>query len=195
MAKLIVIEGPDRCGKATQTKMLKDHLQSIGYKVVTVEVPVEDGHTYRAIYWMLANGMAKLFPKLFQKMHVLNRQIFQATTLKRYDEECDFVIFDRWSLSTKIYGLALGLDEKFVDRLYQKSRKPDHTILLLGNSHRKISEDVYEADIELQKRVNSLYAGWALENINECSVIDCAQQKESVFYQIKSVLETKGFFS
>lgn len=195
MSKFIVIEGPDACGKATQAKMIKKYLQSIGYKVASFEVPVDDGFTYKIIYWMLENGSAKMFPKTFQKIQAFNRLIFQSTILKSYEEECDFLIFDRWSLSSTIYGLAFGLEKKFVDKLYAKTRAPDHTIVLLGKSHGKHAEDEYESDVKLQEKVNVLYLDWANEHSNECSVINCNQEREEVFQQIRSSLEKKGFIS
>ena len=39
MGLLIVIDGLDGSGKATQTKLAKDELQSLGYNVVSVSFP------------------------------------------------------------------------------------------------------------------------------------------------------------
>lgn len=37
--KLIVITGPDGCGKATQTKLLRDKLEKTGYKTESIDFP------------------------------------------------------------------------------------------------------------------------------------------------------------
>ena len=195
MSKIIAIEGPDRCGKATQSKLLCARLISMGYAAKVVEVPIDDNVTHPIIYWMLGNGLAKKFPKLFQRLQVLNRQIFQATLLRDYEKTYDFVIFDRWSLSTTIYGLAAGLKKEYVDSLYTKLRVPDITFVLLGDAHPHTAEDVYEADAVLQWSVRQFYAAWASDNIDECCVLDCNQPRDWIAGEIEAALEAAGLAS
>ena len=64
MSKIIVIEGPDRTGKQTQTKLLKKKLTKHGFCPIVIEVPIRSAVTYPLIYWMLRNGLAKKFPKI-----------------------------------------------------------------------------------------------------------------------------------
>lgn len=192
MAKFIAIEGADRCGKATQAALLRDHLQDIGFKVASVEVPVDDRFTHKVIYWMLRNGLAKKFPLVFQMLQVLNRRIFQEFTLRFHEDECDFVVADRWSPSTYAYGRAAGLSKETLDALCFVSRRPDHTFVLLGDSHLHKAEDSFESDHDLQSRVRDAYAEWASMHAGECCVIDCRQDRGLIAAEIVMVLRSLG---
>lgn len=192
MAKFIAIEGPDRCGKATQATLLRSHLQDLGYKVASVEVPVDDGFTHRIIYWMLRNGLAKMFPLPFQLLQVINRRIFQGVALMFHEDECDFVVADRWSASTYAYGRAAGLHPRILSALCSASRRPDYTFVLLGNSHLHEAEDTFESDGNLQSRVRNAYVEWASCHGSECSVLDCNQDRGLIAAEIVLVLQTLG---
>lgn len=190
MSKIIVIEGPDRCGKATQSALLCEYLWQCGKKAKVVEVPIHDEMTYKAIYWMLEKGHAKKFPRVFQLTQFLNRWLFQTKELSDLDHEYDYLIFDRWSLSTTVYGKAAGVDDGFVNYFYKKLRKPDYTLVLLGKSHKHEAEDVYEKDEKLQEDVRRLYADWVNKNPKEGHVVASDCPKESVFTEIIVVLKT-----
>lgn len=192
MSKIIVFEGADRCGKATQSKMLRDHLNFSGQSAKIVEVPIRSAVSYRLVYWMLHNGLAKKLPKLFQVLQFLNRKIFQIFTLPSLESEYDVLILDRWSLSTIVYGGAEGVSEKFTVGLSNMLRKPDHTIILLGPSFPHDAEDVYEADTELQRKVREGYSSWAFSHPLETSVLDCKQDKKILSKKIQAILKAKG---
>lgn len=180
MAKIIVFEGADRCGKATQSAALKSFFEKAGKKAIVIEVPIFDYATYPLIYWMLKNGWAKKFPKFFQWLQCTNRLIFQYTSLTELEHQYDFIIFDRWSLSSVVYGVAEGVDPEYCNALYRKLRRPDFTFLLLGQAHSHQAEDSYESDKSLQENVKDLYASWALLNPKESFVIDCNKTKETI---------------
>jgi thymidylate kinase len=188
----IVIEGPDRCGKATQTHLLSIAIRNLGYSVATVEVPIADNPMYHVIYWMLANGFAKKYPKIFQWCQYFNRQIFQWSTLPKLERLHDYVIMDRWSLSTVVYGVATGVPEEYTEDLYDRLRRPDHTIILLGTPHRHDAEDVYESDEKLQAHVRDLYATWSLHHPNDSFVVDCSRSREDITRAIMSRLADVG---
>lgn len=189
MSKIVVLEGADRCGKATQSAMLRDYIESTGNKAVVVEVPIKDDHTYRLIYWMLGNGLAKKFPKIFQGLQCLNRWIFQTFKLVRLEHDNDYVIFDRWSLSTTVYGLAEGISKNFVDKMYRRLRKPDYTLLLTGKPHHHVAEDVYERDTTLQDKVRGLYNEWSRENPGESKIVQSEKSKIEVHTEIVQTLK------
>jgi len=195
MSKLIVIEGADRCGKATQARLLREYMASFGIMSTIVEVPIRSVITYRVVYWMLQNGLAKKFPKTFQVLQFLNRKIFQIFSLPRLESEYDVIIFDRWSLSTVVYGGASGVSEEFTTRLSKLLRQPDHTFILLGQSFPHEAEDVYEADKALQEEVRLRYAAWAMNNSDKATVIDCSQNKKKISREIRDTLKSKKIIS
>lgn len=191
MSKIIAIEGPDRVGKATQSRMLCDHItKELNKKATVVEVPVHDNATHRLIYWMLGNGLARKFPKVFQWLQVANRWIFQTTKLVELEHDYDYIIFDRWSCSTEVYGAAEGILKETLERMSRILRAPDFTIILLGKSHAHEAEDSYEADLALQRKVNDLYADWADEHSDKVHVVDCERAIDKVASEVKTVLRT-----
>lgn len=188
MAKLIAICGPDRVGKATQTHLLVDFLNQSGFKACCIEVPVRGNITYPVIYWMLRNGLAKKLPKVFQWLQYFNRQIFQWTKLSRLRRQYDFIVFDRWSLSTIVYGAAEGVSEEFTIPLMKRLVKPDLTLVLLGPAHDHSPEDVYEKDFQLQQTVRVLYKEWCLNN-DDAIEIDASKDRAGVHTDIIAQLK------
>lgn len=192
MSKIVVIEGADRCGKATQASMLQKYLSRIGYAATIVEVPIRSAVTYKIIYWMLQNGFAKKYPKIFQWFQFFNRKIFQWLVLPGIERQYEIVIMDRWSLSTIVYGAAEGVPEDYTIKLSKRLRSPDHTIILCGQSFPHEAEDAYESDLDLQDRVRIGYAQWAANNPKDCTLINCRQNKDVIFKKIRACLELKG---
>ena len=191
MSKIIVIEGPDRVGKQTQTHMLKETFQSYGMLATVVEVPIHSAITYRIIYWMLRNGLAKKFPKVFQWFQYLNRKVFQEYALPHLEDRYDAIIMDRWSLSTIVYGAAEGVPKEFTLKLAKKLREPDYTIILYGDSFVHEAEDVYEADIGLQRRVREEYVVWANQNPSTTKLVDSKLSRKNVSRKIREALQEK----
>jgi len=191
MSKIIVIEGPDRVGKHTQCNILAQRLKEAGKKATVVEVPIRGHVTYKLIYWMLKNGTAKSLPKTFQFVQFLNRKLFQWFKLPFITRNNHYVIFDRWSLSTCVYGAAEGIPEKFTLILKNMLLDPHFTIVLTGTGYMKTPDDVYEADEDLQVRVNDLYRFWATREPNTVA-ISCKGDKEFVANKIVAELLGAG---
>jgi thymidylate kinase len=195
MSKIIAIEGPDRTGKQTQAKRLRDYLVSAGKRATVVEVPIKDAASYDAAYWMLRNGLAKKLPRTFQTIQFMNRWLFQTRTLPELESKNDIIIFDRWSLSTSVYGRAEGLSPEFVDFFYDKLRKPDYTFILIGEAHGHEPEDVYEKDLQLQRRVRKLYAAWGASHSHESHTINCRNPRDLITAEMVGVLKGLGIIT
>ncbi len=179
MAKIIAYEGPDRVGKATQSKLMVDSLNALGLKAIRIEVPVKN-FLHPRIYSMLKSGFAARHPYLFQAVQVANRRVFQWTDFQQLTKDYDYIIFDRWSPSTWVYGLATGLPRWYVDFLLRGIKKPDYVVILNGMPHVTEMRDVYEKDSDLQSRVRDLYISYADENHEICSVIDANMGRTEV---------------
>ena len=59
MGRLIIIEGGDGSGKATQTALLKERLQQEGYKVKSVSFPNYDSPAAMPVKMYLAGDFGK----------------------------------------------------------------------------------------------------------------------------------------
>ena len=192
-AALYAIDGGDARGKETQTKLLVEYFQSVGMKVIRVELPVKDKLTHKLIRWTLKNGLAASWPNSFQMLQFLNKCLFQAFTLKKLLTTYDVVILDRWSASNWVYGTATNVNSMLLNAMKDCLIQPDLTVIIHGKAYRKIAEDVYEADLELQNRVDALYQYLAVldpkmvlvstegtkENIHDCIVAKIREHEVS----------------
>ena len=162
MAVFIAVEGPDKVGKETQTKLL---LQNLEGRVRRVEVPIHDFFTYKLIYWMLRNGLAKRLPATFQFVQFLNKFLWQFFVKPFLSLKYDYIVLDRWSPSSVVYGKAEGLPDWYVMFLFNRLFKPDATLVLHGVSHKRSTtqDDSYEKDTDLQRAVKVGYQQWAEE--------------------------------
>lgn len=190
-ATLIVIEGPDKCGKQTQSNMLTEALQKAGHRVKLVEVPVKSPVTYRLIYWMLRNGFAKTLPNVFQYVQFLNKFFFQVFHLVLMRWCYDFIVFDRWSLSSIVYGDAGGASKRFTRFLFRRLWQPDGTIIMVGAALSGETTDVYESDNSLQSKVRIGYAEWFAFHPDKCVMIDNTGTRPEVHLRIMNNLEDR----
>lgn len=191
-AKLVAVEGADKCGKATQSRLLMNSLrQRSNARVAQVEVPFNDGITYRLIYWMLKHGQARQHPNLFQFLQFINKFVFQWTKLLWLRLTCDFIILDRWSLSAIVYGDAGGADQTFNRALHMFLVRPDLTIVLDGQSFKRCGEvdDVYEKDSALQRAVRKGYRDWVTWHPFDHVLVDNQGGREVVHDRIRKVVK------
>lgn len=188
MSIFITIEGPDRVGKKTQTMMLAKSLAEQGLDVARVEVPINYGPTYKAIYWMLKNGWAKKYTNLFQFTQFVNKLIFQFTWLVWLRLTCDVIIFDRWSLSAVVYGGATGANRFFNRVMYRLLARSNMTLILHGSRHTDVMEDVYEADTDLQRNVKKAYFDWAIAHPQDHRLIDNKGTPDEVHERVMKAL-------
>ena len=191
-ATIISIEGPDRVGKETQTKLLFDEIERLGFSVKRVEVPIKSLITHHLIYWMLRNGLALKLPTTFQFIQFINKLWFQLFTLTYYRWKYSFIVLDRWSHSALIYGLATGVPSWIVKTMFWLLVKPDVTISICGESFsRKEKDDSYEADTTLQRRVRIEYAKLGIDNISNKNYIEIsnAGSREQTHLSIKEKLK------
>lgn len=191
--KIIVIEGPDKTGKETQSKILTGYLTEKGYKVTRVEVPHNDGFTYKIIYWMLRNGLAKWFPTLFQWIQYRNKLSFARNALRKLLWTNDYVIFDRWALSGVIYGKATNVGDSVLEQYDTLQRAAPISIqfVMYGPALTPRIDDLYEADNSLQTNVRKLYNRWALSN-PDCVPLQCNRSISEVHNDIVRILEEKN---
>jgi len=154
---IIAFEGCDMTGKTTQAKILHRSLTEAGVSALAIKTPFNDHVTHKIIYHMLFSGAAVRHPLLFQLLQLLNKLICQTRLL--FAKE-DIIIFDRWHLSSVVYGAASGLSISLIKTLGSVLREPDISVVLTRSSDERLSrsaQDSYEADVTLQDRVKRLY--------------------------------------
>lgn len=106
MAPLIVIEGIDGVGKATQTRMLADTLANIGHAIETFEFPAYKENFFGRMLGDLLSGKRGNFvhanPYLASLPYMLDR--LESAKRVRSALEADFIVLcDRYSGSNQIH--------------------------------------------------------------------------------------------
>lgn len=188
-ATLVAVEGADRVGKFTQSKLLVEELRRRGAAVLHVEVPIRSRFTYPLIYSMLRSGLAKRLPNVFQFVQFLNKWTFQLLTLSLKRWYYDYVVFDRWSPSAIVYGDATGANRRFNRFLYGLLREPDTTLVIVGPPKSSKATDVYESDTKLQSDVRNGYASWLVQHSDSAVVIDNNGTREQVHERLMDVFD------
>ena len=159
------LEGPDKVGKATQSSLLLHALEGLKLRSHLIEVPSKNHACYDKIYDMLrrredGSAPAHDYPGIFQAYQAANRFHIQED-LRRIAKEGDtVVVFDRWHVSSLVYGRVAGMDERELEVISEGMLVPDITFILDGHSFDRPEQgdDAYEDDDDFQSCVRGLYA-------------------------------------
>lgn len=128
--KLIVVEGPDGCGKSSLCRNVNTHFKNKGIKIKSIGLPYKSkSHSYILIKEAIKNKMPV---DVIQSLMIMNiREIMNATVYDMLSKGIN-VLLDRWILSTMIYdsldngtlenSIRIVLDKDTID-LYEVSRK------------------------------------------------------------------------
>lgn len=126
MGRLIVFEGPDKCGKSTQIKRAEKSLKLNGYNVATFKFPNYKSPTGIKILEMLKDPAVDMICNRDDQMRFANLQIEDKFACKskfiKLIEENDFVLLDRFIVASIVY------DYVSLTSCYNKSIVKDHTI-------------------------------------------------------------------
>ncbi len=132
--KFIVLEGPDRCGKSTQAKLLYNYFLARGYDVLLTREPGGTPTAERIRQIVLEPGldvrpMAELFLYEASRSQHTQEKILPAL------EAGKIVICERYTMSTCAYqGYGRGIDLNTIEtlnRIATLGLKPDLTLVFL----------------------------------------------------------------
>ena len=199
--KLIVIDGLDGSGKATQSKLLAQRLSERGYKARTISFPDYDSDS-SALVKMYLGGKLGSSPDdvnayAASSFYAVDRVASYINTWRAYCEEYDYIIADRYTTSNIIHQMAkVDGDEResYIDWLYDYEYnrlalpKPDMVIFLdvdpaisqklifgrYGGDESK--KDIHERDFAYLTRCRSS-AVYAAEYLG-WKRVDCAKDGE-----------------
>lgn len=177
---LIAIEGIDGAGSSTQTKMLVDALNALGYPAVATKEPNPDGHIEPVIRALLREEGAE--PALDALLFAADRVEHVERFIKPWLEAKKVVVTDRYLESTLAYQSAQGLNPRWILSINRGAVKPDLTIILdvdpaLSLPRKNLKPDRYEQAGFLDK-VRANFAGRARRM--RYPVLDSSRPKEEV---------------
>lgn len=158
--KIVAFEGIDASGKQTQVKLLYERLLSQGFKVAVESFP----RYQNPIGELLQKWFCKEIDLTTEAVHMLleaDRQDFMGE-LKFLDNEYDFLLLDRFTLSNLAFGVAKGLSLEWLRSLQSNIRRPDVTFILdidVETSLRRKprGRDRHEEDKKLLQKARNAY--------------------------------------
>lgn len=196
--KFIVIDGPDGCGKTTQTKLLVDWLQKHGVAVETFREPggTAIGEKIRQIL---------LNPEHIAMTTAAEVMLYMAARVQLWQEKIapalkqnKGVILDRWLSSTCAYqGYAGGFGSDKVIKIAEDCITkpwPDLTIILdvdLETAAKRLKKDLDRMEQKgdsYHKKVREGFLKLAKGRMNFV-VIDAADDVEIIHKQIINTIE------
>lgn len=163
--KIIALEGLDKSGTFSQTGLLQNKLQSLGYKVQNGEFHNYASPTGKLIMDWLTNKW-DVDQTTIELIMAADKQTSQTWFKKLEDKGIDFLILDRYTLSQIVYGLASGSDERWISSLQKYMRKPDIDIVIdipaevsmrRKGKHNNGENDRYESDVKMLQEVREIY--------------------------------------
>ena len=112
--KLIVIDGSDGSGKATQTRALVEKLNALGYSTETIDFPRRENFYGRFIYQCLEDGICgdftKVHPKIVSTLFASDRAQSKDQIMS-WLESGKNVIADRYTSANQIHQGGKITDE------------------------------------------------------------------------------------
>lgn len=201
MGKLIVIEGTDSSGKATQSKLLEENLKKKGINTILLSFPTYDTPTGKVISGPLLGiteqsyfneDSSKIDPKIASLYYAADRYN-SLDIIKDYLSKDYYVILDRYTSSNMAHqgGKIKDKDERFnmfmwIDRLEYwllGLPKADETILLhvspkinLELSKLKSEPDSLDKNLEYLEDSEACYL--ELSQLYNWHVIECMDHNE-----------------
>jgi thymidylate kinase len=185
--KIICFEGSDGLGKTTQTRELILSIRKKGYSVKYFKLPTTDTFIGKSISKMLKSGFAKRNPNIFQLINSLDKFIFQITKLT-FNKKVDYIILDRWHLSSVVYGISGGANKTIVNSFWKILKEPDITFVFDGENFLNKREDLdsYEKDNSFQKEVLKNYQLYS-KQIKNCHIINANDSIFNISQKISNI--------
>ncbi len=132
--KFIVLDGPDGCGKSTQTKLLAEWLQEQGVAVESFRDPGDTAIGEKIRQILLNPEYLAMSTPAEVLLYMAARAQLWAEKIAPALEENKCVVLDRWLSSTCAYqGFAGGFEMDKVEKIAADSLErpwPDLTIIL-----------------------------------------------------------------
>lgn len=186
---IIVLEGFDQAGKGTQSNLLARYLKSKKLKCKIFSFPDYTTRIGKEIQNYLG-GKRKFSPQVIHCLLAANRweklQEIEDALEKNY-----ILIMNRYYQSNLVYGIANGLDLKWLANLDAGLPKEDLVILLdvkpkESFSRKKIQRDRFEKNKEFAQKIVRTYRmlakdfGW--------KIVDASKTKEEVNKSITTLV-------
>lgn len=189
---LIVIEGSDKAGKATQTQLLADRLAKEGFSVKTMAFPdysTKIGDEIKAFLHSKRD-----YPIEVRHMLLSANRWEKKAAIEAMLKANNIVILNRYYQSNLVYGLASGLKLEWLQSLDAGLPKEDLVIVLDVSPEVSIKRmqrkgDIFEMNDDIMNNVPRLYR--ELAHKYNWVLINGDRSKEDVHNEILKIVEEK----
>jgi dTMP kinase len=186
--KIIVIEGTDKAGKGSQSRMLAETLKASGKVCVILDFPdymTSIGMEIKAFL----EGKRDYLPEVKHLLFSANRWE-KKKEIESMLENGTIIVMNRYWQSNLVYGVANGMDTNWLLGLDKGLPKEDIVLVVLVNpsisSKRAEIQDMFESDPQLAAKAYRNYLKFAKQY--RWKVVDGSKSKEQVHQEITKII-------
>ena len=186
--KIIVIEGTDKAGKGSQSRMLAETLKASGKVCVILDFPdymTSIGMEIKAFL----EGKRDYLPEVKHLLFSANRWEKKKESESML-ENGTIIVMNRYWQSNLVYGVANGMDTNWLLGLDKGLPKEDIVLVILVNpsisAKRAEIQDMFESDPQLAAKAYKNYLKFAKQY--RWKVVDGSKSKEQVHQEITKII-------
>jgi len=189
---IIVIEGGDQAGKLTQSTLLEKALKKRKIKTKLFHFPDYETPIGKEIRKYL-DGKRKFPPQVIHCLLAANRWE-KLQEILAAQEKNSVLIMNRYYHSNLVYGLANGMNQKWLESLDEGLPKADLVILLDVTQkesfrRQKTHRDKFEKNEEFLIKISKIYRITAKKK--HWKIIDASKSKDEVHLEIMKTFSKK----
>lgn len=189
---IVVIEGGDQAGKKTQTALMEKALKKRKIKTKTFSFPDYSTPIGKEIKKYLS-GKRKFPSQVIHCLLAANRWE-KLHEIQSAQEKNSVLIMNRYYQSNLVYGLANGMQKKWLENLDAGLPKADLVILLDVSQResfqrKKSNRDKFEKNKEFLQKISRIYKTTAKKQ--HWKIVNASQPKDKVHQDILKVFVKK----
>jgi dTMP kinase len=186
--KIIVIEGTDKAGKGSQSRMLAETLKASGKVCVILDFPDYTTSVGMEIKAFL-EGKRDYLPEVEHLLFSANRWE-KKKEIESMLENGTIIVMNRYWQSNLVYGVANGMDTNWLLGLDKGLPKEDIVLVILVNpsisAKRAETQDMFESDSQLAAKAHRNYLKFAKQY--RWKVVDGSKSKEQVHQEVTKII-------
>ncbi len=186
--KIIVIEGTDKAGKGSQSRMLAETLKTLGKICVILDFPdytTPIGIEIKAFLEGKRDYSTEVKHLLFSANRWEKKKEIESML-----ENGTIIVMNRYWQSNLVYGVANGMDLNWLLLLDKGLPKEDVVVVILVNpsvsAKRAEIQDAFESDVQLTTKAYRNYLKFAKQY--RWKVIDGSKSKDQVHQEIMKII-------
>ena len=188
----IVLYGVNSTGKSTQKDLLTKRLQNSGHAVMSLKYPLYDIEPSGPMIneYLRRDNPLKLTPREFQIIQVVNRTQYD-NELRRLLAEGTHIVAEDYTGTGIAWGMAAGIDKRFLVRLNTHLLREDIGILFNGKQFIDGKEDEHTHEEDDDLIVRSYSAHRELASDSDWYIIASDKAPNVVHAEVWRIVESK----